>query len=182
VVVVLLSAPRPAPADSDWRVSLYGGQFIGAGNGDMVHFRFSESYLLGLGLTYEFAESPPHVRWEVEGQGLQHMDEQEHTELALAVGVRWVTFPWNQYVDTSLGFGAGLSYATEEPEVEARENPSTGATRLLHSLILEVAVAPPGASRWSLVGRIHHRSGVWGLFDGVGSASNFFVVGIRYRF
>jgi len=182
VLVVVLSAPRPGLAQSDWSVSLYGGQWIGAGNGDMIHFRIRETYLVGLGLMYEFDESPPHMRWELEGQILQHAGLQDHTEFALDIGLRWVTFPWDQWVDTSAALAVGLSYATEEPALELKENPETGATQLLHYLVFEIAVAPPGESRWSLVARLHHRSGVWGLFDGVGSASNFFMLGLRYRF
>jgi hypothetical protein len=30
--------------------------------------------------------------------------------------------------------------------------------------------------------RVHHRSGVWGLFNGVGRGSNVLVGGVRYRF
>lgn len=182
VLVVVLSSPWLAQAESDWAVSLYGGQWIGAGNGDMIHFRIRDTYLAGLGVIYEFEQSPPHVRWELEGQILQHAGLQEHTEFALDIGPRWVSFPWDKWVDTSAALGAGLSYATEEPALERKENPETGATRLLHYLVFEFAVAPPGESHWSLVIRLHHRSGVWGLFDGVGSASNFAVLGLRYRF
>jgi hypothetical protein len=179
---VLLLGAAPARAENDWFLSLYGGQFAGSDNGDMVALRRRDSYLVGLGVTKEFEQSPPNVRWEVEGQVGRHSGEQDHLELDLTINVRWMTFPWDAYLDTSLAFGSGLSYATEAPEAEAEENPDTGSTRLLHYLLVEIAVTPPGQSRWSLFTRMHHRSGIWGFFDGVGRASNFLVFGIRYRF
>ncbi len=33
-----------------------------------------------------------------------------------------------------------------------------------------------------LIYRIHHRSGVFGLFGGVKGASDFYLLGLRYRF
>lgn len=181
VLGVLLPA-RQARGDSAWFATFYTGHFAGSGNGDMLAFRFRDTYLSALGLVWQFDQSPPHVQWELEGVAVTHFGEQHHAEVAAAIAVRWVTFPWDTYIDTSLAFGSGLSYATEEPVVEARENPDTGATRLLHYLLVEMAFEVPRAPRWSIVTRIHHRSGVWGLFDGVGRASNFLAIGLRYRF
>jgi hypothetical protein len=181
-VLAAVLSPRVAQAESDWAISLYGGQWIGASNDAMMSLEVADTYLAGLGVIYEFEQSGPHVRWEVEGQILQHFGLQHPTEFVLDIAVRWVTYPWDKWIDTSVALGAGLSYTTELPEFEAKQNPDTGATQLLHYLAFEIAVAPPGESHWSLVFRLHHRSGVWGLFDGVGSASNFAVIGIRYRF
>jgi hypothetical protein len=107
--ITALSSPWLAHAESDWAVSLYGGRWIGAANGDMIQLRVRDSYLASLGLMYEFGQSPPHVRWELEGQIVQHMGLQEHTEFALDIAVRWVSSPWDKWVDTSAALGAGLS-------------------------------------------------------------------------
>jgi hypothetical protein len=179
---VLLLGAAPARAERDWFVSLYGGQFAGSRDGDLIELRFRDSYVIGLSLAKEFEQVPPHMRWELETHLLQHVGAQDHLELAFSINVRWVTFPWDAYLDTSVGFGSGLSYATEVPEAESQDNPETGATRLLHYLLVDVAVALPGETRWSLFTRMHHRSGMWGFFDGVGRASNFLGGGIRYRF
>jgi hypothetical protein len=180
-MAVLLLAARPARAENDWYLSLYGGQFIGSGDGDLVDFRLRDAYLIGAGLTKEFARFPRQVGWELECQLAQHFGEQAHLELDFAINARWLTFPWDAQLDTSLAFGSGLSYTTDVPETEAEVNPDTGSTRLLHYLLVEVAAALP-ESRWGLFTRLHHRSGIWGFFDGVGRASNYIVLGIRYRF
>ncbi len=171
-----------AQADGPWFLTGYGGRASGSRNGDVIALRVQDAYAVGLGVLKEFEQSPPHVHWEVEGLALQHLDGQRHQEVAASINVRWATFPWDAYLDTSVAFGSGLSYATEVPEIEERDNPDTGSTRLLHYLMLEATVALPGLPRWSLVGRIHHRSGIWGLFDGVGRASNLYIGGLRYRF
>lgn len=175
-------AAQPARGDSEWFLSLYGGQYSGARNGDVAKFKLQESYVGGLGVLKEFEQSPPHVRWEVEAVGLQHFGEQDNFEVSLAIIVRWVTFPWDAHLDTSVAFGSGLSYATDVPALEERDNPETGSAELLHYIMLEAAFALPRVPQWSLVARIHHRSGIFGLFDGVGRASNVFVGGLRYRF
>jgi hypothetical protein len=45
--------------------------------------------------------------------------------------------------------------------------------------VIEAAVGLPSSS-WSLVARVHHRSGIFGLFSH--SGSNVLAVGLRYRF
>ena len=179
-VAVLLLGAAPAGADQDWFLSLSGGQF--AGSGEVDELRFRGSYLIGVGLSKEFEQSPPHVGWELEGQLVQHVGEQDHLEVALSINARWKTFPWDATLDTSLAFGSGLSYATEEPKAEARANARTGSTPLLHYILAEVAVAVAAESPWSVFARVHHRSGIWGLFDGVGRASNSLALGVRDRF
>lgn len=180
--LLALLVPGPVRGDDAWSLGFYGGQLSGSRNGDVIRLTVRDSYVAGLGVLREFEQSPPHVRWELEGVGLTHFGEQDHFEVAASINVRWITFPWDAHLDTSVAFGSGLSYATEVPEVEAGDTPDTGSTRLLHYIMLEAAFAIPGAPRWAVIARLHHRSGVFGLFDGVGRASNAFVGGLRYRF
>ena len=36
--------------------------------------------------------------------------------------------------------------------------------------------------QWSVVGRIHHRSGAYGTYDGAEEGSNGYLLGLRYNF
>ncbi len=54
--------------------------------------------------------------------------------------------------------------------------------KFLNYLMFEFDFALPHEPSWSLVTRIHHRSGVFGLFGGVHGATNAFSLGIRYHF
>jgi type 1 glutamine amidotransferase len=40
---------------------------------------------------------------------LKHVGEQEHVEFAPSINARWITFPWNQYLETSVAIGGGAS-------------------------------------------------------------------------
>jgi hypothetical protein len=169
-----------ASAEKEWAVTLLGGQYSGSkllelgGRAD-----FKDSYIGGLSVAYQFVDWGPHMRWELEGQMLKHFGEQEHVELVSSINVRWITFPWNRYLETSVAFGGGLSVASEVPVLEKRDPDNSEAAALLHYILLEAAVGLPG-SRWSVVGRVHHRSGIFGLFSH--SGSNVLEAGLRYRF
>jgi hypothetical protein len=93
--------------------------------------------------------------------------------------VRWRNFPWNRYVATSLAIGDGLSYVSRVPDQEEEDNDDTN--KLLNYLMLEATLALPSYPQWQLLYRIHHRSGVYGLF-GDNSGSNVIGVGLRYHF
>jgi len=182
VALLSLACVTAAGAESEraWAVTLLGGRYSGskllslAGEVD-----FKDSYTAGLSVAYQFVDWGPHMRWELEGQVLKHFGEQEHVELVSSINVRWITFPWNRYLDTSVAFGGGLSLATEVPVLERQDPDNSDAAALLHYLVLEAAAGLPG-SPWSLVARVHHRSGIFGLFSH--SGSNLLELGVRYRF
>jgi hypothetical protein len=140
------------------------------------------SWLAAVALSQAYAVTAEHLVWEVEGQLVQHGGRQNHTEINALVVARWTRFPWDDLLDTSVAFGQGVSFATKVPEVEPRADRDEESRRLLNYLMVEVALAPPGDSRWSAVTRIHHRSGVFGLYGGVNGGSNFVGLGVRYRY
>ncbi len=93
---------------------------------------------------------------------------------------RWANFPWNKYLLTSFAVGEGLSYDSKVPEIEI---PSEGTPqRVLNYLMLELTLALPQHPQWEFVARIHHRSGVFGLYDSANSGSTAVGLGLRYRF
>jgi hypothetical protein len=98
------------------------------------------------------------------------------------VSLRWLPFPWDRHLDTSFAFGNGLSYATEEPPLEIMDSDDNKSSQWLYYLFLEFAFAHPDHRHWDLFIRVHHRSGVFGLFHDVDSGSNFIGPGLRYRF
>lgn len=96
------------------------------------------------------------------------------------IGFRWANLPWNNYVNTSLAIGEGVSYATSVPSLEKRDNDNT--KRLLNYLMLEATFAAPSYPRLQWVARIHHRSGAYGLYHAGNTGSNDIGLGIRYLF
>jgi hypothetical protein len=177
------ASPSEASSPDDaWRLTLLGA--IGTENviADLGYLRrldIAHTYFIALSVAKPLASYRHYLTLEAEGQVVKHFERQHHFEFDAFLALRWHPFPWDRYLDTSFAFGDGLSYAMERPPFEAEradENPS----RLLNFLVFEKAIALPGAPRWSLVGRIHHRSSVFGHAGRGGS--NFLAVGIRYEF
>ena len=87
--------------------------------------------------------------------------------------------PWFKVIPGSFAFGNGLSYASVAPEVEELALGRT--SRLLYHLFIEFEFTLKKKTPWSAFVRVHHRSGIFGLFDGVTGGSDYLCLGIRYR-
>ena len=99
-----------------------------------------------------------------------------------AAYLRYDRFPWDRYVRTAFGVSTGLSYITDDIAVERRRGGDLDdQSRLQHYFSPELAVSLPARPNVELVGRVHHRSGVYGLFCGE-CGSNIGTVGVRVRY
>ena len=186
-VAILLSVipVKAAVAQSqqkDWAVTLYTGRMTDSKLFETAtfDFAFEDSYFVDLGLSRRLYTYRNYFNIEVEGQVAKHFGDQHHWEFDLVAYFRWLLFPWDKYLDTSFAAGAGVSYATATPEIEAENYPKT--SRFLGALMFEFAFSLPKVPEWSLVTGIHHRSGADGLFSGVRGASNAWALGLRYGF
>lgn len=109
-----------------------------------------------------------------------HHGRENYHEFGTAVYARWHDFPWNEYLVTTAAVGLGPSYTTEFPQLERQ--PDGSRSRTLNQFNLQATFALPAYPDVSLVTRLQHRSGVFGLFNGVTDASNFLTLGLRYDF
>jgi hypothetical protein len=163
-----------------WSLTLLGGQYSGSQLLEIpARLALKDSWTIGLSVSKQFAEFTRFMRWEGEFQVVKHIGEQDHWELTGSINLRWVVFPWNRYVETTAAFGGGVSWASEVPALEKADSSNDTTNQWLNYLLLELTAGIPD-SHWSLVTRIHHRSGVFGLFGH--SGSNVLEAGIRYRF
>lgn len=143
---------------------------------------FRKSYLISVtgGHIIQRKES---FNIEFEMQSVLHYGKQHHLEINSVIIARWMNFPWDKWLDTRIAFGEGLSYAFRIPHLEPRKDPlAEESARLLNYLLLELEFILPGCKNLSTFIRIHHRSGVLGLFSGVIGGSNFIGTGLRYYF
>ncbi len=178
-------ALAPLPEEPKWFVSLYAGKVTLASLLGALTFDKSDgmadSYLVaadfGRELTRLFGNS---LSLDVTGQVVQHFGDQDHTEFTAALALRWNDFPWNKLLNTTIAVGEGLSFATKIPALEEERRDNT--SQLLNFLLFEITFALPQHPNWLLVGRINHRSGVFGLFNGVVEGSNNYAIGIRHKF
>jgi len=163
-----------------WYMTMVGGVYSGSQLLEIpASLKLKDSYTFGVSVSKQFAEWTRYMRVEGELQVLKHFGDQDNWEFTGSVNLRWVVFPWNRYVETSVAVGEGLSWATEIPALEKADQTNSSNSQLLNYVLLEVTFAIP-ESPWSLVTRIHHRSGAWGLFGH--SGSNILEAGVRYRF
>jgi hypothetical protein len=140
---------------------------------------FEDAQLVAVAYAETLAQPSESVRWELEGNVVKWFGDQDHVELNGLVMLRWLTPPWERWIDSSVGFGNGLSLASENPELEAFFHPDTGTRRLLYHIAIDVGFTLPWAPDWETFVRVHHRSGVFGTFGGVDGGSNVLALGLR---
>lgn len=107
--------------------------------------------------------------------------DQDFQEAAASINLRY-DFPENLPAVHSLSFGNGLSLTSTESEFEEELTISSGTNPLLWYIMLELDFDLPATEQWKALCRIHHRSGVFGLFDDVDGGSNYITMGLRYHF
>ncbi|MFZ9951695.1 MAG: DUF3769 domain-containing protein [Vulcanococcus sp.] len=192
-----MACPPPLPPLPDWHpypwaATLWGGQMIDANFGDTFIFKgqMRPEYLLGLGLNRRLLRAGP-LALEFDSNAMLHRaarqaggefnqsvpfadtPAQTFGEFTWGFGLRAWLQPW-----LSLGFVEGVSLNTNVSNYERtfREDYTTFLNYL--GFEVEALVAP----EWSLVGRIHHRSGAYGTYSGVSEGSNAYLLGLRYRY
>lgn len=179
---VLFGIDANAQSGGNWAVTVYGARLTDGDLDDTVTFDsdFEDAWLAAVALSRKFYSFRGILDLELEGQVVKHFEDQDHWEFNSLLIYRWLPFPWDEYIDTSFAVGTGLSYATEIPDIESKNHSDT--SRFLAYLLFEAAFALPDFPQWSIVARIHHRSGAFGTFNGVDGASNAWGAGIRYCF
>lgn len=168
----------------DDAITLYNGKYTDNRLGDVLLSKpvdQLDSYLAVIAWSRAFAFKSPKHQWELEAQLGKHYRGQTHAEFNLLAIYRWQQTPWQHLLTTSFAIGDGLSYATKVPPLEAASHTNVGATRLLNYIMLEMTVAPPQVKNWSIIARIHHRSGVYGLFNDVKGGSNVVAIGLKFH-
>ncbi len=184
VLVLVFSLPVMATAGEDWFVSLYGGQFSDTALNEIIRFEtdFEESHVYVLSVGQKLGVYKDRIGYEWEGQVATHTGLQDHQEINVVFTLRWLPFPWDRFIDTSFAVGNGISFATEDPPLEIREGDDNRTSQWLYYILVELAFALPDRPQYELFTRLHHRSSVFGLVDGIVTGSNFVGVGLRYRF
>ncbi len=166
-----------------WWLTVYAGRLSDSYLRDIIRHGgprdWENSYDVGVGATRVLYDNGRNLSLEAEGNALQYLGEQFHQELTSAVALRWHSFPWDKKVDTSFALGEGFSWQSENSKYEDRVNKDV--SQWLNYLFLEFTFARPKHPNTQLVLRLHHRSGVYGLINGVVGGSNLYNMGVRFR-
>ena len=178
-------------------LTLWGGQMTDATFGETFLFSGSPrpEGIFGLGFNRRLLDADP-FSIELDGNALFHNAatnrnlrykggipdaEQDNAktraqsfwEGTIGIGLRWWIQPW-----LSLGIVEGVSLNSSLSNYEAAS--WQYSSQFLNYLAAEIAVQIN--PQWSVVGRIHHRSGAYGTYDGAEEGSNGYLLGVRYNF
>lgn len=186
-----LIPPIPNWHPHPWAATAWGGQMIDSNFGDTFIFngRMRPEYLLGVGIQKRLWKSGPiAIEFETDffahqanrqaggryNQDVPFSDTPSQTfgEGVIGLGARLWVQPW-----LSLGVVEGISYNTSVSNYEKTYRKKF--SQLLNYLGFEIEAS--FSDQISMVGRIHHRSGAFGTYNGVKEGSNGYLLGVRYR-
>ena len=120
------------------------------------------------------------IKWkyaslEAEGIFAEHFGGMgNYEEYVLALGLRYHYFPWDEYVKTTVAVKDGASYTTKQIGGENRY--------FLNFIGFELTLAYPKYDRLSVVLGTHHRSGAKSTLHIGNGDTNFYVLGLRFKF
>jgi hypothetical protein len=179
----IFAAPSTWAAEPLNSLNVYGGRMTSDHWEDVfIHtfnLDFEDSYFVVIALARKIGGYKDKLSFEIEGQVVKHFDYMDHWEFNGVVTGRWEKFPWDASLDTSLAFGIGPSYATDEPQVEIDNNSET--SQFLVYWMIELALGLPNHPQTAFIARLHHRSNAWGLIHKDGG-SNGIGFGLKYRY
>lgn len=184
ILFLLAGTGAPVAAAQDY-LTLYAGKYTDESLGDVLvnkTIQFEHSFLGVVAWARALGDASRSYQWELELQVGKHAGVQTHWEFNALPVIRWKRLPWNHLLATTFAIGDGLSYATRVPPLELGSHTNIGANRLLNYVLVEMTVAPPRLKSVSFVARVHHRSGIYGLFNDVHGGSNIIAAGVKYAF
>ena len=172
---------------SSWKVGAFAGQFNNRSEQILLYMpwratnTYAAEYIAAADAVYTFINIPRvPLNAELDFSASAHFGEQEFAEFTVTPVLRWTWFPWNNWIYTNLRYGAlGPSVTTELSNLEARGTVNKQTSYFLAGGVEELTFAPSKESPWEAFFRIHHRSGVFGLINGVDGGSNYVTFGWR---
>lgn len=183
LLILLLLVTRKTTGQEQERfdVSYYKGRALNNNFGSLVTdpWIYKDSKIETIALSYLLNGNIRQITFETEGNFTKHSGFQDHWESNFLLNTRLTFF--ENGLATGISYGQGISYAFGTPYLEQDE--STQSSRLLNYFQVELTFGLKYVPYYPrLFFRIHHRSGVFGLYCGGGCGSNFPSVGIRTGF
>jgi hypothetical protein len=175
-----------------YTIFFYGGQYV---NSNLVpimmgDIKYLPSFIGVTGISVPLRSKFKKFAFESEGQLVKHFGLMNHYEVNTAVLAR------TNIMQSSFtfAFGEGISFATENPSMENRQqftwlntgsfnaDPSVDSKRLLNFLVFELDYSLGNFEKEPKVfTRIHHRSGIFGLLCGPPfCGSNYLTYGVKF--
>ncbi|SHI94404.1 hypothetical protein SAMN02745165_01202 [Malonomonas rubra DSM 5091] len=183
LICFLLPASNSFSAGEKYALNLWGAKLTSNNWDDFFgkphKLNYVDSKIFIVSLAKRLGKQHRRLNYEIEGQLGKHSGIQNHWEINGLGVARWEPFFWDRWIDTSMAFGLGLSYATEKPKVEILNEGST--EKWMIYWMMELAFDLPQHPQFALITRLHHRSEAYGLMAEEGG-SNALAIGLKYRF
>lgn len=172
-----------------WSGTLFLGSSVADGKlRDLIVSPWTGSWgddtLVGGAVQYRVARFWRFFTVDLEAGSAYRFGDTEGGEFWGAVYLRYDGFPWSNYVYTTIGLSMGPDFVTRLPRVERGTDarPEQNQSAWLNFFSPELTLALPDYPQYELAFRYMHRSGMFGLYNGVWEGANSFVLGFRYRF
>jgi len=172
-----------------WSGTLFVGSSVADGKlRDLIVSPWTGSWgddtLVGGAVQYRLGRFWRFFTVDLEAGSAYRFGETEGGEFWGAVYLRYDGFPWSNYVYTTLGLSMGPDFVTRLPRVERGTDarPEANQSAWLNFFSPELTFALPEYPQYEVALRYMHRSGIFGLYNGVWEGANSFVLGFRYRF
>lgn len=133
----------------------------------------------------------PGAWWGVSGIGVEaegtlsiHDGLQDHAETTLGVMLRSPKADVAGLGEVGVGWANGFSYAFSDPAFERGASGARGvdSERLQYYMGFEATFTPAVAPNVEIFGRLHHRSGIYGVISPDDTGSNMLGGGVRLNF
>lgn len=169
----------------DWAVTIYGGLLSSNAFSRLMFMPWSAEVTdipwLAASVSRRIGSLGDLLTLELEGGAGHRFGSEDATEVWGALFFRYDDFPWNHIVHTTIAASTGVNLASRITQMEVDKDGDENS-KLLHYLGPEITFARPEDLDTQLLIRLHHRSGVFGLFDGATGGSNIVTLGLRKRF
>ena len=180
-----------------WSVGVLGGEALNHNLQEVVpkalsgELQFEPAHLSGLVLRLSLEPPADLASWaasqdvglstSLELGLLQASGRAGNTELTLDWRPAFTPWQWGP-VALEFAWGAGLSYSLGRPWSDYTDPDRPGGYRLLFHMAPEIALQHSDLPDWSLSLRLHHRSGLYGLFGPRRVGSNHLVLLLMHRY
>lgn len=178
-------APTAAAEPSPWYIEGSAG-LLNPGNFTEIVYRthrttMTDQAIAGVGVGREVLEIGSGFSLDVGLQLNQRIDE-GGTEFAMPITFVFDGFPWRDRLPTRFRLAIGPSYVTKISDTERRKDSNNKGSRALNMFNPEIELGLPTDPSWSAFFRLHHRSGIFKLINGVTGGSTYLTFGVRRRF
>lgn len=177
IAFILLLTPWEVRAEEGrWFTTIYYGLYSTGQFDKTIEFKgeVNSNRYVGLGLGRELIQWN-YASFEAEVMFAEHFGSfGNYEEYVVALGLRYHYFPWDRYVKTTVAVNDGPSYTTRRIGGENHY--------LINYLGLELTLAYPDYDRLGLVLGLHHRSGAKSTLHLGDGDTNFYDLGLRYKF